>query len=409
MVYSYKMLRVNKALVGGSLILLVTINLFNLLNLIFNVAMARMLSLADYGTLTLLTSFILVFSIFNESIQTIISKYSANENDFGKLKNIIYKSFRKAAKYSLPLFVTFLFASIFLSFIFSTSFYLIALVGFMILVVFFIPITRGALQGRKKFLSLGMNMTAEAFVKLIFAFLFVFLGMKVYGAVLGIILGSSAAFLLSLFNLKSIFAAKEKPSLTPEIYAYSKPVIITMLSIILFFTLDIFLAKFFFQPEIAGAYAIASTIAKIIFIGTQPISKAMFPFTAQINKGKESQKAFIHSFAFVAVLAAIALLLTWLFPSFIIRIYAGHEIILAASVLPYLAIAMTLLSIANLVLYYALSLGKLRLSYLMLIFVAIQAIALCIFHNNLFEFSIALITATAIFLWGAVLLLNAKN
>jgi stage V sporulation protein B len=403
------MVKINKALIGGSLILLITINIFNFLNLIFNLAMARMLSLADYGVLTLLTSFILVFSIFGESIQTILSKYSANENNPGKLKNIIIKSFGKAARYSLLLFAAFLLASFLFSWLFDISYFLIALVGLMIFVVFFIPITRGALQGRKRFSSLGINMVIEATVKLVFAILFVLIGIKIYGALLGIILGSFAALLLSVFNLKDIFSSKEEPSRTPDIYSYSKPVFVTIVSLILFLTADIFLAKMFFSPETAGAYAIASTIAKIIFIGTQPISKAMFPFTAGIKKKSESQRAFINSLFIIGLLIILSLIVVWLFPDWIIKIYSGKTIVEAAHILPYLAIAMSLLSIANLVLYYRLSLGKTSSSAFLLGFVAVQAILLTIFRSSLFEFSVALITATAIFLWGAVYLLNAKK
>lgn len=403
------MFKINKALIGGSLILLVTINLFNLLNLIFNLAMARMLSLADYGVLTLLTSFIILFSIFGESIQTIISKYSSNEDNPGKLKNILKKSFKKATKFSLILLVIFLIVSIAFTFLFKTSYYALAITSLMIFAAFFLPIFRGVLQGRKRFASLGINMVLEAAIKLGFAVLLVFIGIKVYGAIIGIILGSSGAILFSIFNLRKILSSKEMPSKTPDIYEYSKPVFVTILSIILFLTVDIFLAKMFFSPETAGAYAIASTIAKIIFIGTQPISKAMFPFTAGIKKKEESQKIFANSLVIICILIVISLALVWFFPELIVNLYSGKSIVQAAYILPYLAVAMSLLSLVNLVLYYKLSLGKTGSPYSLLIFVAIQVILLSIFKDSLFEFSMALITATAIFLWGAVYLLNAKK
>ncbi|PJC44334.1 hypothetical protein CO038_03930, partial [Candidatus Pacearchaeota archaeon CG_4_9_14_0_2_um_filter_39_13] len=87
---------INKTLLGGSLILLVTINLFNLFNLIFNVSMARLLPLSDYGVLTTLIYFVVIFAVFSESIQTVIAKYTSREDSKGKVKDIMIKSFKKA-------------------------------------------------------------------------------------------------------------------------------------------------------------------------------------------------------------------------------------------------------------------------------------------------------------------------
>ena len=71
------MLKINKALIGGSLILLITFNLYHAFNYFFHFAMARMLTIADYGVLVALYSIIYIFTIFSESVQTIITKYAS--------------------------------------------------------------------------------------------------------------------------------------------------------------------------------------------------------------------------------------------------------------------------------------------------------------------------------------------
>ena len=80
-----KMNNLTKAIFGGSLILLITMNFFNILNFVFNISMAHLLSLEEYGTLTALISIIVVFAIFSETIQTIVSKYSTNEKNDGRI------------------------------------------------------------------------------------------------------------------------------------------------------------------------------------------------------------------------------------------------------------------------------------------------------------------------------------
>jgi len=392
--------------IKGSLILLVTINLFSILNFIFNISMARMLSLADYGILTTLISLILIFAVFSESIQTVISRYSTKEKDLGKLKDIMKKGIKKASRISLLLYIIFLIAAIPLSYLLKIDYYLIGITGLMIILTFILSITRGIMQGKKKFAPLGMNMISEGVIKLVLAVFLVFLGIGIFGAMLGIITGGIGALFLSFISLRNILSSKRKPSKTPDIYSYTKPVFINMLAIMLFLSLDIVLAKLFFSPDTVGAYAIASTIAKIIFIGTQPISKAMFPITTEVKNKKKSKNIFLNALFLVGVIVLIAVLITAFFPRIIVRLYSGREIYSSISILFYLAVAMGLLSLSNLMLFYRLSIGKTKTFWILLIFVAIEIILLSIFHKNLVEFSIALIVASASFLLGSILLLR---
>ncbi|NCO11514.1 oligosaccharide flippase family protein [Candidatus Pacearchaeota archaeon] len=397
---------INKPLLGGSLILLVTINLFNLFNLIFNVSMARLLPLSDYGVLTTLIYFVVIFAVFSESIQTVIAKYTSREDSKGKVKDIMIKSFKKAGFISIILYVVFLAAAIPLSILMNIEYYLFALIGITIITSFFIPVTRGVMQGRKRFYSFGLNMILEGIVKLLIAISLVLLGWSLYGAVLGIVIGVFCALAFSFISLKEIISEKRKKSETPKIYSYTKPVFISMFSIVLFMSLDIILAKIYFSPEMVGAYAISSTIAKIIFIGAQPISKAMFPFSSGAKREKDSKRAFTESIIFISVLILVFLAIMLIFPNIVIRLYAGRFIPESASILFYLSLAMGLLSLANLTILYNLSLGKTKGYWKLLIFVALEVILLSLFNDTLLEFSFALITATVTFLWGSIVLLK---
>ncbi|MCH7568272.1 MAG: oligosaccharide flippase family protein [Nanoarchaeota archaeon] len=396
----------NKGLLKGSIILLISFNLFNFLNFIFNISMARLLTLAEYGVLTTLISLIIIFAIFSESIQTVLSKYTTKEKVRGKLKNLAKKAFRKAGTISIIILIIYLIIGLFIAQFLNISYSLISLTGIMLFISFFIPVTRGILQGRKQFSSLGINMVWEGLIKLVLSIGLVILGIGVLGALLGMIIGSAGAFLISLFSLRDIFITKEKKIKTPEIYTYTKPVFITTLAIVLFLSFDIILARRFFSPDIVGVYAIGSTIAKIIFIGTHPISKAMFPISSETKKPKDSLKVLKNSIAILVVLIALALVFIFFFADLIIWLFAGRYIPEAASILFYLAIAMSLLSLTNLILLYNLSLGILKSSWLLLVFIVIQVILLSVFNSNLIEFSFALITSAAAFLWGAIFLLK---
>ncbi|MEK6843998.1 MAG: oligosaccharide flippase family protein [Nanoarchaeota archaeon] len=400
-------MRLNKNLIKGSSILLLGFGLFNFMHFLFQFFMARMLNISEYGILAVLFSIIYITLILTESIQTIIAKYSSNESDSGKLKNITKKSYNKCFKISLYLFIFYLLIAIPLSFILRISYLLLSINGLVIFLAFFLPISRGLMQGKKRFKSLSINMIVESGSKLIFGVLFVYLGFKVYGAIAGVLAGGIIAFFFTFFQLKDIFQSKEKTAQTPGIYDYAKPAFLINSIIIIFYSLDVILARIFFAPEIAGSYAIASILGKIIFWGTLPISKAMFPMSAEnLSDKKKAENIFRNALSILIVFIMTALIIFYLFPDLIIKIFSGKNIPQAAFILFFSGIAFSFISLTNLALLYKLSRNKIKNHAYLFIFIIIEIILLSVFSSNLFQFSIAFITSSAIFLWGSLYLMN---
>jgi O-antigen/teichoic acid export membrane protein len=275
----------------------------------------------------------------------------------------------------------------------------------MIFAAFLPPITRGMLQGRKLFTPLGINLVSEALVKLGLAILLVFFGFQVYGAMAATVLGSFCAFFLSLFSLRQVLNSKEVKMPLGQIYSYSWPVFIIILAVLAFFSLDVIIARMVFNENAAGYYAFASTLAKMIFLATQPISRAMFPLAAE-KKQPEGHPLLVNALIIISLCIAAALAVFYFFPDFLVLIFTGRIIPESIDILFYAAIAIGLLSITNLVLLYKLSIGKTRNYLLFLIFPAIECILLYLFSDNLVEYSLAFIVSSAIFLWGTIILLD---
>jgi len=401
--------RVNRGVVKGSLILLIAFNVFNGLNFVFHFFMARMLSVSDYGILATLFTITYVLAVFSESIQIVITKYSVQENEKGKLKNIIKKSFKKAFFVSVLLFVVYLAAAVPMSRILEIRYLLVALNGVILFSIFLSPVTRGVLQGKKRFKALGVNMAIEAVIKLCLAILFVYIGWRVYGALIGTLVGMGIALFASFFSLGDIMKSKEEKSETSGIYGYSLPAFLIILVILMFYSIDVIIVKILFPADTAGVYAIASILAKTIFFGTQPVSRAMFPITAEGN-GKDGKSkpdnAFMNAMMILIPMIVIALAVFYFAPNLIIKIFSGKELGEAASILFYLGVAVSLISFANLILLYKLSLGKIKRFYYLFVFLGVEIALMIYFSANLFQFSIAFITSAAIFLWGAVFLMN---
>lgn len=401
--------KIRTGLLTGSLTLLITINIFNILNYLFHFATARLLTSTNYGILAALMSILFIFTVPAEAIQTIIARYTSKEPDPGKIKNILKKALRKGLKISFLLFLVYLLIAVPVSMFININYFLMALTGLFIFIVFLLPITRGALQGKKKFNSLGLNMILEAGTKLLLAIFLVLAGFQVYGAMAAVIIGAFLAFGLSFLTLREIFYRKEKPADTRGIYKYSTPVFITVLAVTIFYSLDIILAKAFFPSELAGQYAIASILAKIIFFGTLPISKAMFPISAEAHRnGSKSRGILAKSLIVIGLLITLSLIIISLFPDILIRIFSGSYYPQSAKILFYLAVSMSLISLTNLILLYKLSIDKIKRYNLMFLFLIVEVALLSYFRESLMQYSISLMIANLIFLLGSIFLFNRR-
>lgn len=408
-------MKFNKTLLGGSFILLITFNIFNFLNFLFQFTMVRMLTPADYGVLAALFSVIYIFSVFNEAIQTIITKYTSTETNLGKIKNLLKRSLRKGVLIALTAFLIFLIIAIPFAFITDIPYSLLALTGLTIFAVFLLPINRGVMQGRKQFTSLGSSMVIESLSKVILALIFVYIlsssfpEYKLYGAVVAQVFGVAIAILLSFFPLRYILDSREERASIKNIYSYSIPVFLATLAVVAFYSIDIIVAKIFFSSEIAGFYAIAAVLSKVVFWGTQPISKAMFPISSESAKQGKKSSVFTNSLALLFLILAIGLSIVFFFPELIIRVFSGEYITESSAILFYASLAIAILSISNLVLLYKLSRGYTKGYYWLFLALILEAIILSTFSENLIMFSKALIASALIFLLTSIIFVRKPN
>lgn len=397
----------------GTIIMFITMNIFNFLNFLFHFIIGRQLGPSDYGTLAVLMSMIYIFNIPTEAIQNIVSRYTSKFNlnkENGKINFMLRKMLQKGFIFAIIIFVIISIISILLSYFLKISFFLIFLTNFYLFSSFSIPMLRGVLQGRKKFGKLGLSLIIDSALKLIFSTFLVFLGFKVFGAIIGVLLGVFIGLIASLYFNKEILNEKEEKTTFENIYSKSIPYLISMIVIYSIFSVDILLAKRFFSPEIAGQYAALSMLGKIIFFGTFAISKAMFPFTSErFEVKKDSLNVFKKSFIIVLLLCLISVLIYYLMPNFLISILYGEKYLEISSLLVYSSIALSLLSLTNLIITYNLSINSIKRSEILFIFLIIEIILLFIFNKTILEYILAFMASTLIIFIGTVFLMFKWN
>lgn len=394
----------------GTIILFLAMNLYNFLNFLFHFSMGRLLGPEGYGTLAVLMSLLYIYSIPSEAIQTIITKYATKFNikkENGKIKFLLDKSFQKTISISIKLFLALTLIGIFISWFLKVNFILIFITNLFIFLAISMPIVRGILQGRKKFGLLGTNMIIESALKLFFAISLVIFGFKVFGAIVGAFLGSLSSLIFAFYFNKEILKEKEIPNSFDGIYSQSIPYFITMLVILLIFSLDILLAKRFFSSEIAGQYAVLSMLGKMIFFGTSAIGKTMFPLTSEkMENHQDSSKIFYKSLITILGLCILACIVFGLFPELIIGILYGKQYLEMAPYLIYSAIALSFLSLTNLNLIYGLSTNKIQKSGFLFIFLIIEIVLLFLFHNSIKEYVLAFMVSNIVMFIGSLFFLK---
>ncbi len=367
----------------GSLILLIGFGIFNLLNLVYQFSMARLLTLSELSILATLFSLVYIFAIFSESIQTVVAKYTvlAGSND-GKLKGLLQRFFRKSKKFAKTAILFYLIIAILFYWFLEINYLLLALTGVILYFMFLLPITRGAIQGRKQFVSLSANLVLESGLKLFFSILLVLIGFEIYGAMIGFILGASIAFLFSFKPLKKIYKSNEEPMDVGGIFNYAMKNSSIIAGVILFYSIDVVFARWLFLPEIAGTYAVASLLGKIILWASIPVSKAMFPLAAETVKGdREGKKILRNSIIILLFLIFLCVGMT-IFSEEVITLFYGSELTGAVEVLPYLVVAFSLIALSNMILLYKISKETLNRKYSISISLLVLIEAVLFYYNR---------------------------
>lgn len=404
-------------LVRGSIVLLIGIVIFNFLNYAFQISMAKMLGPADFGILAALMSIVYIMTIPVEAIQTVVSKYTSKfvaQGKKGKINELMIKSGRRGLFLATICFVILLVLSILFAKTIGIKVGLLIFTAIFAFYMFTIPILRGILQGEKKFSELGISLFVEAFVKLIFSIILVYIGWNVYGAIGGLLVGGIASYIVTLSMLKDIRKSKREKEEFEGLYKGSFLIVLVISAIVLMLSIDILIAKAVFDAETAGQYAFVSLIGKVIIFLSMAIGKAMLPMSSENHeRGRETSKLFKKSLLLVSGLSLIALIFYYFIPEFLVWLISlgSKEYLPASGILFTLGLGYTFLSLANVIALYGVSTNKInKLNTACLLFcVLIQIGLLYSFHSSLESFANAFLWSNIIIFGVSVVVIAGKK
>lgn len=381
------------------------------LNYLYQMYMGRALGLKTYGEFGALYALsFFIFSLLNRTIKVSTASFVSTMK--GKENNELIPYFHS------KLFLRMLLIGIMALAVFSSlsgyiadflhldSTLLVILIGVMMFLSFIIPVNLGMMQGIQKFKSLAFTTIFQSCSKFIIGIGLVILGLGIFGAIGGVILGWFTALIVSFYMIKDITIIPGFRSLgkkneiestqksardhdwgdkfdLKDVFKFSLPAFIAISCLAVPTNLDVILVKRFFTPEQTGLYTSASVFGKIIYFLPIGISTVMFPKIVELSsRKKDTLVLVIKSMCYTSILGGILAISYILFPSQLLIVY-GSNFSDASVLLPYYGILMFFFSLSAVLVYYNLALKRHFFIYIFGLFTVVELVFVSIFHDSL--------------------------
>jgi len=374
-------------LLGGSLALLAGSGLVGVTNLVYNVAVARLLGPTGFAHATAVYTLLMLMSAITLSFQVVCAKYVAShetqEEKAAIFSSLHLRAWMAGIGLGLLLFIANRVIQNYLNLPDPVLISLLALGT-----AFYIPlgVRRGYIQGVHAFGALAINFMLEGLVRLGGAYLLIRFGLGVEGAVLASVIAVIASYFLAQPSpgLKSL-----RPRRFPISFGEGLQAIVFFSGQVVINNFDIVLVKHFFASDQAGIYAAVSLVGRLVNMCAWSVVNTMFPVSAAARQSdREARPVLFMSLLMVFLILAVLILALWAIPSFLWRTLFGSHFELGnygglAALLIFYAITAGIYSLSSVLITYEMSRKIANTSWVQLAFSGSLALGICIFHHSL--------------------------
>ena len=379
----------NDALLKHTLIIFLGAGIANVLNYGYHLLVVRKLTPFDYGVFSSLFALLYVILMAASVLGIVTTKYSADyyaRREYGKIRTLFTKISLKVIVFGVVGFIVFSLCRNFIAdFMNMDSTMPVMLVGVLGFLTLFLPIYDGLLGGLQKFTLKSIAGTITPLFKIIFLAIFVYMGYKVNGAFLALIIAYIAGTIFymvpNLFLLRHKSEAVDNGSIMKFIFPTFVGTVLPMMLI----NVDIILVKHYLPSVQAGYYGAASMLAKMIFFATSPVVTVMLPKASKLHSRGENTKPILKASMFYTILISLAGVLVYFFaPTFVVNLLYGQEYKIAP-IIGLFALAIALFSLNNVLINYNLAKNRFGFSYFVIVIGIVEIAAITFAHNSLAE------------------------
>ncbi|HSB75624.1 MAG TPA: hypothetical protein VLC12_08240 [Terriglobales bacterium] len=389
-------------IVSGSLTLLIGSALVSLLNLFYNVGVARLLGPIAFGEAAAVYTLLMLISCITLSFQLVCAKFVAKNETAGS-KVAVYMGLRRRAwMMGLAIALLLILASepiaAYLN-LRSPRLVILLAIG----IGFYIPlgVRRGGMQGIYAFRRLAGNYIIEGVVKLGGAFLLIHSGLGVEGAIAAVTASEVAAYIFGQPG-RELEAAPE-PGL-PASFGEGIQAIVFFVGQVVINNVDIILVKHFFAAEAAGLYAAAALVGRVVYMSSWSVVSAMFPISAGIRAGKQKEgDVLLMPLLIVLLITGGFTVGLWLFPDLVWRAVFGagfvhQNLSFYSSLLVLYAAATGVYSLSVVIITYEMSRKIANSAWVQLAFAGAVVLGILLFHSTLRQVVVVQLVALALLL-----------
>ncbi len=338
----------------------------NALGWVYQIFVARMLGVELFGLFGALGGLFYVAMLgggaFRIEVAAITARLAAQQGEDEAVAAFLKMGKKFFLVFLVPLALFIVFARPIASFFHTDSIGVIIIVGFTVFGTLLFMVVLGFLQGLQKFRHLAyIGYILPPGVKLLSGVVFILSGLKLLGALSAVLLAEFTALIVATFPWRKRFA-HALPSNTAtdtSVFRLVLPGLVLAFFIAAPTNMDVPLVVHFFSAGESGIYACAATFGKIIIFLPIGVSLVMLPMVAKRHTLKMPTRDLAwQGLLFTLALCAVATLVCWLFPEFVISIFFGKSYLAAAELLGWYSTAMLVFALNLFLVQYALAVGK---------------------------------------------------
>jgi O-antigen/teichoic acid export membrane protein len=386
-------LRTSQGVRAGAVLSLATL-ILNGGAYLYNVACIRYLGSRVYGDVAAMLALFAVISLPLASIQTLLAREVAQLSSIGAIGALFRRSTRIAAVIGLGLValgVALVQPIRELLNVASSSIVLAGISAFFFAVI--AVVLFGFLQGLLRFNALSVTYATGGLARLILVIPALLLGFGATGALFVNTLAGLIVCVIAAIALRSLWrldGAEAAPRLDrPEAVV----LLVGSLAFASLTNVDILLAAYFFSGKVAGIYAAAALVGKVVLFLPAAIVTVLLPKAAtRAAAGFASRRILLASLAVTLVICLTATALLALVPESLLVWAFGEEFRASTALLGWFGLAMTAAALVNVYLSVYFAERDARFPLLVLGAAAAQIVAVSLWHPD--PRSIVLVTLT---------------
>lgn len=357
----------------------------NIGNYLYNLALGRLLGPGAFANAAILITFLLILSFMAMTLQLSVAKFTGSFDT--EKKDAFLKYSRKWSLIIGGIVGSLIFfSSLELQSWFNTdSSNMFRIFGLGVPIYFLMSVNRGYFQGEQEFIKLSITYQGEMLSRLFLTLVFIlFLPFESSELVsLGILI-SLVPGMLPFKRIKTnVLPMLEKA----EISHLKKFILVTAfyeLTQILINNGDILLVKHFFDSHAAGLYSSMALIGRAVYFVAWMFVMLLLPEVVKRHKeGLDTKNIFFKYLGMISVLVTAVVITTTLFPNLIIQVLFGSAYSEVAGMLWKYALASALFALANVFVYYFLSLDRYLPVAVSGVFGVLQLAVIFFQHNSL--------------------------